>query len=276
MRIARSCAVFNQGNYRQQLTMRLLPLFVLSLALFLFSCTGQRAVTNNYLYRLDTTQRPVLILTEPKIQKADLLSIKVYSQSADPRTDIPYNLPEQTVAGSSVVTATAGFLVDERGNIEYPRLGTLHVDGLTKADLANELKSRLDTVLTNPSIIVRFMNYRVTVLGEVRTPGTFNIPTERVTILEALGLAGDITDYGNKNVVRIAREKNGQVEYGYVDLTTQDLFASPYFRLQQNDVVFVEQTRRKIQLQDQQTFAQQLGIATGVITAIALIINFIR
>lgn len=243
---------------------------------FLFSCTGQRAVTNNYLYRLDTTQRPALSLTEPKIQKNDLLSIKVYSQSADPRTDVPYNLPEQTVAGSSVVTATAGFLVDERGNIEYPRLGTLHVEGLTKTDLIRELRGRLDTVLTNPSVIVRFLNYRVTVLGEVRTPGSFNIPTERVTILEALGLAGDITDYGNKNTVRIAREKDGRIEYGSVDLSTQNLFNSPYFRLQQNDVVFVEQTRRKIQLQEQQTFAQQLGIATGIITAIALIINFIR
>ncbi|MDQ3278735.1 MAG: polysaccharide biosynthesis/export family protein, partial [Bacteroidota bacterium] len=83
-------------------------------------------------------------MAEPRIQKNDLLSIKVYSQSADPRTDIPYNLPEQTVVGSSTTSATAGFLVDEKGNIDYPRLGTLHVEGLKKEELAQVIKSRLE------------------------------------------------------------------------------------------------------------------------------------
>ncbi len=89
-------------------------------------------------------------------------------------------------------------------------------------------------------------------------------------------MAGDITDFGNKTSVRVAREKEGQLEIGYVDLTSQALFTSPYFRLQQNDVLLVEQNRRKIQQEDRQNIAQQIGIATGIITAIAFIVNIIR
>ncbi len=258
--------------------MRFFYLFLVVSFIALLSCNSQRTITNNYLINAsDTTANNLLNLTEPIIQKNDLLSIKVYSLSARPDiTDAPYNLPEQTVAGSSTTSATAGFLVDGSGNIEYPRLGTLHAEGLKKAELAQIVKGRLDSILKSPTVIIRFLNYSVTVLGEVRTPGRFNIPTERITILEALGMAGDVTDFGNKNLVKIARERGTQLEIGLVDLTSKNLFSSPYFRLQQNDVVFVEQTKRKLQQQEQQNIAQQIGIASGIITAIALILNFIK
>jgi polysaccharide biosynthesis/export protein len=242
---------------------------------FLVSCKTQNGITYNYLLQMDTSQSRLINLPEPRIQKGDLLSIKVYSLSADPRTDIPYNLPEQNTT-SAIVTPTSGYLVDETGNIEYPRIGTLHVAGLTRTELAQQVKAKLEDVLKSPSVNVRFLNYRVTVLGEVKSPGTFTVPTERVTILEALGLAGDVTEFGKRDTVKVAREVNGQVQLGYVPLNSSDLFSSPYFRLQQNDVVFVDQTRRRIRQQEQQNFAQQLGLATSIITAIALIINIIR
>jgi polysaccharide export outer membrane protein len=243
--------------------------------LIVASCRTQKGVINNYLQNIDSSGSAQLVnMPEPLIQKNDLLSIKVYSMSADPRTDLLYNLPETATTGGG--TTANGFLVDANGLIEYPRVGTLKVEGLTKNQLAQTIKERLDTVLRNPSVIVRFLNYRITVLGEVRSPGSFNVPTERVTILEALGLAGDITNLGNKTIVRVAREKEGQLELGYVDLSSQALFTSPYFRLQQNDVVFVEQNRRRLQQEERQNVAQQVGIATGIITAIALIVNIIR
>jgi polysaccharide export outer membrane protein len=96
--------------------------------------------------------------------------------SIDPATDIPYNLPEETSGSSSSNTNLRGFLVDASGNIEYPRLGTLHVDGLTKEQLAGVIKQKLEGQLTQPSVIVRFMNYKVTVLGEVGAPGTYTVP----------------------------------------------------------------------------------------------------
>jgi polysaccharide biosynthesis/export protein len=253
-------------------------IFVLCLSLFIIftSCQTQRAGVRNYLEKADTSGLNLVNLADPVIQRNDLLSIKVYSLSADPRIDAMYNLPEEASGNTSTAAATAGFLVDSDGNIEFPRLGTIHVEGLKKSEVASLIKGRLDTILRSPSVIVRFLNYRVTVLGEVRTPGTFTVPSERVTIIEALGLAGDITDFGNKANVKIMRENSGQVTVKTVDLTDKDIFISPFYRLQQNDVVFVEQNRRKLQQQEQQNIAQQIGIATGIITAIALILNFIR
>jgi polysaccharide export outer membrane protein len=194
----------------------------------------------------------------------------VYSTAVGttPEADAPYNLTDQ--GGSS------GFLVDLNGNIEYPQIGLIHVEGLTKEEVANIIKKKFETQLNNPSVVVRFVNYRITVLGEVGGPSTFTIPTERITILEALGLAGDITEFGRKDNVKVIRENNGLREIGTIDLTSKDMFLSPYYRLKQNDVVLVEQTRRKIQQQEQQMLVQQIGIASSIITAIALVLNLIK
>jgi polysaccharide export outer membrane protein len=256
--------------------MRFIPFFIFGVFLFLTSCRSPQAAFSNYLERVDTSGKTVLNLPEPRIQKHDLLSIRVYSQSADPRTDLPYNLPEQSATGSSTSAPATGFLVDENGNIEYPRLGVLQVEGLTKMELTRLIRSRLQDVLKNPSVVVRFLNYRVTVLGEVRSPGSFTIPTERVTILEALGLAGDVNEFGRRDTVKVAREVDGRVQIGYVNLASSELFRSPYYRLQQNDVVYVEQTRRRRATEERQAVAQQVGIAASIVTAIALLINVIR
>ncbi|HTM91750.1 MAG TPA: hypothetical protein VL095_05000, partial [Flavisolibacter sp.] len=137
--------------------------------------------------------------------------------------------------------------------------------------------SKLETQLTQPSVIVRFQNFKISILGEVNSPGSFSLPTERVTILEALGLSGDITPYGTKNNVMVIREDgNGQIERGVVDLTSDSMFSSPYYRLQQNDVVLVESNGKRIRQQQRQETAQQIGIATSIITAVALILNFIK
>lgn len=255
--------------------MKFTTLWLLVGIFILASCKTQQGAFSNYVQGTDTSGKG-MVMPEPTIRKADLLSIKVYSQSVDPRTDIPYNLPEQTVVGSSTTSATAGFLVNENGDIEYPRIGPLHVEGLTKAQVAEIIRKRFENELNSPSVIVRFLNYSVTVLGEVRNPGRFVAPTERLTILEALGLAGDVTDFGNKNSIQVAREKGGQVEFGYIDLTSKSLFQSPYFRLQQNDVVFVEQNRRKSAQQERQETAQQIGIVTAVISTLAIILSVIR
>lgn len=257
--------------------MRSLFILSLSLIVFLSACRTQKDGIRNYLEKTnDSVATNVVNIPDPLIQKNDLLSIKVYSLSAKPEVDALYNLPEQTSSAGSGGAATGGFLVDNDGNIEYPRLGTIHVEGLKKNEVAQIIKAKLDTILKSPSVMVRFLNYRITVLGEVRNPGNFNVPTERVTIFEALGMAGDITEFGSKSTVKIKRENNGQVAVQTIDLTAKNIFTSPYYHLQQNDVVFVEQTSRRLRQQEQQNVAQQIGIATSIITAIALIINFIR
>jgi polysaccharide export outer membrane protein len=255
-------------------------LFCLSaLILLISSCTTQKPATNiNYLQNAkDTLVKEVVNFQPPVVQKGDLLSIKVFSSAngLKPEADAPYNLQETSTAAGGNST-TAGFMVDMEGNIEYPQLGALHVEGLTREQVADLIKSKLQGQLTQPSVIVRFLNFKISVLGEVKAPGTFTLPTERVTFLEAIGLSGDVTDFGRKNNVMVVRENNGQIEKGIVDLTSSAMFASPYYRLQQNDVVFVESNGKRLQQQQRQETAQQIGIATSVITAIALILNFIK
>jgi polysaccharide biosynthesis/export protein len=248
-----------------------------AIILFALSCTSQKkATTNNYLENAnDTSGRNVVNFQQPVVQKGDLLSIKVFSKAngLDPKADAPYNLQEVSAGGGSSAGG-GGFLVDRNGNIEYPQLGVLQVEGLTREDLGQLIKSKLDSFLTNPSVDVRFLNYKVTVLGEVKAPGSYTFPTENVTILDALGSSGDITDFGKKDNVMVVRERNGIVERGRINLTTDSLFLSPYYHLQQGDVVMVEAMPRKIKQQQEQQTTQRIGLGISIITAIALILTF--
>ena len=255
--------------------LKLLPFAIV--VLLAASCGTQNKAVRNYLENIKDTTLPVIdSVQEVVIQKNDLLSIRVYSMSIRPETDIPYNLPENSSGSGSTEMNLRGFLVNNEGNIEYPRIGTLHVAGLTKEAVADLIKDKLKDELTQPSVIVRFINYKVTVLGEVGAPGQITIPNEKATILEALGMAGDITEFGKKENIKVLRENNGQRIVGTLDLTSKDMFYSPFYHLQQNDVVMVEQTQRRIQQQERQNIAQQIGLVTSIITAIALILNFMK
>ena len=204
---------------------------LLLFATYIVSCGSQKKIYVNYVDNADSaTLNNAVNISEIKIQKNDLLSIQVYSSSLDPAVDAPYNLGGSGGASSGTGSAStgaasassSGFLVDENGNLEYPRLGAIHAEGLTKSRLADIIKSKLTSpveLLKNPSVIIRFLNFKVTILGEVGRPGPIIIPTGHVTILEAIGLAGDIPLSGKKNTVRILREIDGKREIGYVDLT---------------------------------------------------------
>lgn len=252
----------------------------IALVFFISSCSVQKPTGYNYLQNAkDTSGKEAVNFPTPLVQKGDILSIKVFSKAngINPLADAPYNYTEaSSSSGGSNLTMT-GFLIDQNGNIDYPQLGSLHLEGLTREQVSDLVKSRLDTLLKEPvGVLVRFLNFKVSVLGEVKSPGTYTLPTERVTILEALGLSGDITDYGIKNKVMVIRENNGQVERGIIDLTSDSMFGSPYYRLQQNDVVFVESNGRRVRQLERQETAQQIGIASSIVTAIALILNFIK
>lgn len=248
---------------------------ILLLAGFFTSCRPQRAVYNYLEDVKDTSFRKNVFITEPVIQKNDLLSIQVNSAALDKETDALYNMQMQGMSGGSQGQMN-GYLVDIRGNIEMPRIGQVHAEGLKKNELEEVIKSKLRAELTNPSVIVRFMNFRITVLGEVGNPGVLNIPTERLTILEAVGMAGGVTEFGKIKNVKILRENNGVREMGTLDLTSQQIFESPYYQLQQNDVVLVDQTSYKLRQTEQARISQQIGFALSIITSIALLYNIFK
>jgi polysaccharide export outer membrane protein len=236
-----------------------------------FSCRTQRAVYNYLEDAADTSFRKSVFVAETKIQKSDLLSIQIYSASLNPAVDALYNLPVQPGAAQS--SQQTGYLVDVRGNIELPRIGVIPAEGRTKSELEGLIKTKLQGQLTNPSVIIRFLNFRITVLGEVGSPGVLSIPTERLSILEAVGMAGGITEFGKIKEVKIVRENNGVRQLGTLDLTSKNIFESPYYQLQQNDVVLVDQNRNRLRQTEQTRISQQIGFALSIITSIAVLYN---
>jgi polysaccharide export outer membrane protein len=252
-----------------------------AIVLLLASCSSSKKLMPAYLQGVqDTTGKGVVNYPEPLIQKNDLLSIQVYSASVDPQTDVPYNLPNLGGAagssGSSSGAPVSGFLVDQSGNIEYPRIGTIHVEGLTKQQLAALIKQKFEGQLNQPSVIIRFLNYKITILGEVARPSSFNIPGERVTIFDALGMAGDITPEGIKTNVKVIRETNGNREIGTIDLTSGKLFESPYYVLRQNDVVVVASSGLREKQEEQQVAFRKVSLTLSIITAAALLYNIFK
>jgi len=252
------------------------------IALFLISCKSQKPVVYNYIQNAnDTLERQVIKDFEPVIQKNDQLSIQIYSNSTKPEiSDALYNPPAlngpsgmSTGGGGS--SNNSGYMVDMDGNIRFPRLGVIHAEGLTKRQLADTIIAKI-TDLENPTAVIRFLNYRITVLGEVGHQGTFTIPNERVTIFEALGLAGDIPVTGKKNNVKILREVNGDREIGTIDLTSKKIFESPYYNLQQNDVVMVEVSKTKAKQLDQTIEMRRVSLVLGIVTTIALLYNIFK
>jgi polysaccharide export outer membrane protein len=253
--------------------MRSFFFLVFSLSILLLSsCKPQKAIFNYLEDMTDTTSKKSFYIAEPVIQKNDQLSIQVTSASLDAGVDALYN--QQYVGTGSQYSY--GYLVDQKGNLELPRIGVIHVEGITKDSLASEIKTRLKSQLAEPTVVIRFTNFRIIVIGEVGSPGVHSIPVENLTLLEALAMAGDITEFGKKKEVKILRENKGQRQLGIVDVTTTKLFESPYYQLQQNDVIMVEQTRYKLRATEQQRIMQQIGFGLTIITSIALLYNIFQ
>jgi polysaccharide biosynthesis/export protein len=180
----------------------------------------------------------------PTFQTDDFLSIVVTAQ--EPESVIPFNLISTTTVNSTVSgytngnPAPNGYLIDKNGNIQFPIIGTLHLGGLSRQDAVQLIQDKLKDYLQGPGVQIQILNYKITVLGDVRSPGTFKIPNERITLLEAIGLSGDLNMTGGRNNVLVIREENGQKKEFRVDLTHKDFFSSPVYYLHQNDVVYVE------------------------------------
>lgn len=223
----------------------LIPVLI---CLLLASCrTSQKVV-----YLQDTANHETTEIPDGKeltIQPQDRLSIIVSSKN--PKLATLFNLPVVTYTAGSTSTNSynqlVGYTVAPDGCIQFPILGAVKVEGLTRAQIAETLTKRLiDEQLIDDAIItVDYMNLRISVLGEVSRPGRFNLDRDKTTLLDALAQAGDLTIYGRRDRVLVVREENGQRSTYYVDLRSKDLFSSPVYYLKQNDVIYVEpnQTR---------------------------------
>ncbi len=179
------------------------------------------------------------------IQPDDILHIQVASRN--PETVAAFQRPRENTAGSSsaALGTPEGYRVDEQGYIYLPFLGRVEAAGKSIQDLRAEIALKIVDYIPDASVQVRFVNFRVTLMGEVRAPNTYIIPNERLTILEAIGMAGDFTDYARRNTILVIRERNEVREFARVNTQDPELFKSPYFYLSPNDIIYVEPLKAK-------------------------------
>jgi polysaccharide export outer membrane protein len=222
---------------------------ILGSLIVLGGCVDARKVT--YFPDLGEGVIPSSIVNlEPVISKSDILSISV--TSPNPEATVMFNAPNmaatQTNAAIGNIAPSSGYLVSQDGFIEFPALGKIMAAGVTKQKLKEDITQKLvdSKLLIDPIVTIRLLNYRVTVLGEVTRPTVVTVPNEKISILEAIGLAGDITIYGKKeNVLLIREEKNGKV-IKRLNLNSSEIFSSPYYYLKSNDVVYVEPNKARV------------------------------
>jgi polysaccharide biosynthesis/export protein len=252
----------------------------LLLSIFLISSLTSCLNTRKVAYFNDVKDSAVLASKpglEPVIQKKDILSISVSSLSKE--ATVLFNMPNLPITPNTTndMPQTAGYLVSQDGTIKFPVLGDIPAAGLTQKQLENNITQLLvdKKLLFDPIVTARFLNFRVTVLGEVTRPGVVNVPSEQISILEAIGQAGDLTIFGLRDNVILIRQDGPDKLVKRLDLTSSQILQSPYFFLKSNDVVYVEPGRAKIA--SRSLTQQQLPvILSGLSLIIILLTNVFK
>ncbi|MFV8465664.1 polysaccharide biosynthesis/export family protein [Flavobacterium sp. LB1P62] len=232
-----------------------------------FSCASKKDIV--YYQNIDILQKQEKGTSyEIKIQPDDLLMIIVSAE--DPEIAAPFNL--NTVSVVSVdkqdtpgLQSAQLYLVDTMGNINFPILGKLKISGMTRSEVLEMLCKKISTYIKNPMVNLRVMNFKVSLQGEVNSPGTYTVVSERLTLIEALSMAKDLTIYGKRHNILIIREIDGVKSYNRVDITKAEFINSPFYYLSQNDVVYVEPNKTRIN-------GAAVGSNTGVIISVSSLI----
>ena len=230
---------------------------------------------------------PLMQMTVPTnyemtIYRDDLLGVSVSSK--DMELALPFNLPLvsfQTGAVYNTQQRTLGYLVDINGDIDFPILGKIHAEGLTRMQLTSLIKNRLirEDLIKDPIVTVQFLNFKISVMGEVNRPGEFSITSDRVTLLEALSMAGDLTIYGRRDRVAVIRERAGKQTILFHDLRSSDLFQSPCYFLQQNDIVYVEPNNARAgqsSINQNNTVGVWMSAVSVLLTAVNVLVTLNR
>ena len=239
------------------------------------SCTSYKSVP----YLQDADVKGALVAEEPlydaKIMPKDLLTVTV--NTTDPEAAAPFNMTVQTAQNLATSRTSYSqpvlqqYLVSNEGTIDFPVLGQLKVGGLTKSEAEALIREKLMPYLKEtPIVTVRMANYKISVLGEVARPGTFTVGNEKVNVLEALAMAGDMTIYGKRDNVKLVREDaQGKRQIVELDMTKADIITSPYYYLQQNDILYVTPNETKAKNSDIGSSTSMWFSATSIMLSVA-------
>ncbi len=241
------------------------------------SCTSPK---NAYYFKTlprDTTiNTTVSRLTESTIRKNDQLAISI--SSLNPDEDRIYNAAALSVASASTPgSGGGGYLVDANGNIQLHRLGSIHAEGMTRRELKNKIETDIKPYLKDPVVTVRYLNHRVTVIGEIASPSVISMPEEQLSILEVLGASGDISVLGKKDNILIIRETETGKQFKRLNLEDHSIFTSEWYYLKPDDVVYVEPNDKKIKDEKRARTQQTVSLAiSGISLAIIILDRIFR
>ncbi|WP_153798934.1 polysaccharide biosynthesis/export family protein [Foetidibacter luteolus] len=247
------------------------------------SCTTYKNVP--YFMDFSDSAAPTTVKTityqDPVIKTDDILNINV--QTLDTDADLLFaraNAISPTVGASSMGNilgnqSVSGYLVDKSGNVELPLIGKVYLQGLTTGIARDTIRNRVNLLYKNPSVDVRFSNFRITLMGEIARPATYTIPNERVSIIDALGMAGDMTIFGKRENVLLIRDSANQKQLVRLNLNKKDVISSPYFYLRQNDIVYVEPNKYKVASVDA-VRNRNITIASAVLSVVLVALTRIR
>lgn len=254
-----------------------------SAVVLLTACSTQRSDLT-YFKDIDSLRTEINIPVgsyQTTIRPADELFITVNS-TTNPLVTAPYNLPQTNPApaedGASLQTQPQNqtYIVNTKGDIDFPELGTIHVSGMTTDQLKEYLTKEISKDIKNPIVMVRLINFTIDVAGEVKTPGIVPINRDRFSILDALAAAGDLTEFGERNNILLIREENGKRVHHRLDLTSADILTSPYFYVRQNDFIYVEPNQiRKDNSKYNQNNAFKLNVVTTIVSGISVIASLV-
>jgi polysaccharide export outer membrane protein len=233
---------------------------VFILTILISSCVPQSKIL--YLQNLPSETELVNIDYEPILKPDDLLHIQI--KTLDIESSDVFNLNAGITNNISGIKI--GYLIDKYGNIEFPIIGKIKAAGFKKSNFTEEIRKELKKHLKNFSLDVRIANFKYSVLGEVNNPGEFEVSTDRITLIQAIAKAGDITIYGNRNTIQLMREENNTFKRYFIDFSKSDFIPSELYYLRQNDVIYIEPRRAK---------ADNVAISTNITTTISIISSLI-
>ena len=245
-------------------------LLTLTMSGFLACSTPKNTAYFQTVSRDTVLQNTVTKNFDLKIKPDDLLSITIASTSPD--LSGLFNASSGGGA-TSAAGGPSGYLVDKNGNIQLYKLGNVKVAGLTRSETKEKLQRELSDYLKEPVVTVRFANHRVTVLGEVARPGVLPLTTDQMTVLEAIGHSGDLTEFGKRENILVIRQRENGKEFHHLSLLDNSIFTSPYFYLQNEDVVYVEPDAK---LKDKNNVPQILSYVVSGVSILSLILSRIR
>ncbi|TWR27600.1 polysaccharide export protein [Mucilaginibacter pallidiroseus] len=250
-------------------------LFLIALVfLGMSSCTSYKNVPYFKDLPLDSIKTETIgNFTPLTIQPGDLLGLHVNSLNPDASYMFNYNLERPNGTSNldkAEESAVIGYLVDQQGDIHLPLVGAVHLQGQSTLEASKTLEAKLVEVVKQPKVNVRIQNFKVSVLGDVKAPGTFNIVNERITVTEALSRAGDLNVTGIRNIL-LVREIDGKREYVPLDLKSKKIFTSPYYYLKNNDVIYVTPNRARSE-NDGSSF-QRVSLLVSLLSVVAIILT---